>query len=286
MTCTRALRCTNDHVHINLDPLRDYVYSRACPVGQQYICISRVLHLLGFIAHGLTIVGLNWQATTPTRRQLGVRPHLCPDRAGLQDRACSIWIRLPNTGIVVVWFVVTISLCLSFYVLYLGTKVCMRFVWGGMFRTWIMLAVYDGVLLTVNPTIIGNGMKLVQNIDYQMVLAKAQELGWQRGAISVAATVMAGITFMNLTCLGSTYSANIAGEIKRVDRAQPLAQYGSIILFIIYYQIFTYVTYHGFGKDLMEAISKLNAAGADKEIFGSFPQTFRWCMPRKTRSCC
>jgi len=66
---------------------------------------------------------------------------------------------------------------------------------------------------------------------------------------------------MNLTALGSTYSANIAGEIKRVDKAQPLAQYGSIILFIIYYQIFTYVTYHGFGKDLMEAISKLNASG-------------------------
>jgi amino acid transporter len=81
------------------------------------------------------------------------------------------------------------------------------------------------------------------------------------------------MTFMNLTALGSTYSANIAGEIKRVDRAQPLAQYGSIFLFIIYYQVFTYVTYHGFGKDLMEAISMLNAKGEDVPIFGSFPQT-------------
>jgi amino acid transporter len=116
-------------------------------------------------------------------------------------------------------------------------------------------------------------MRAVQNIDYQAVLDKAMELGWQPGMMSVTATIMAGITFMNLTCLGSTYSANIAGEIKRVDRAQPLAQYGSIILFIIYYQIFTYVTYNGFGKDLMEAISKLNSAGEDVPIFGSFPQT-------------
>jgi hypothetical protein len=84
---------------------------------------------------------------------------------------------------------------------------------------------------------------------------------------------MAGITFMNLTCLGSTYSANIAGEIKRVDRAHPLAQYGSVVMFIIYYQIFTYVTYHGIGKDTMEAISMLNAKGEDVAIFGSFPQT-------------
>src|SRR5574341_1115420 len=149
----------------------------------------------------------------------------------------------------------------------------MRFVWGAMILTWMMLAVYAGVLLTVNPGIIANGMKLLQGIDYQTVLNKAQELGWQRGAVSIAATVMAGITFMNLTCLGSTYSANIAGEIKRVDRAQPLAQYGSIFMFIVYYQIFTYVTYHGIGKDTMEAISMLNARGEDVPIFGSFPQT-------------
>ena len=83
---------------------------------------------------------------------------------------------------------------------------------------------------------------------------------------------MAGMTYMNLTCLGSTYSANIAGEIKRVDKAQPLAQYGSIFLFIIYYEIYTYVTYHGVGVDLLQAISKLNAAGADTAIFKAFPQ--------------
>ena len=160
-----------------------------------------------------------------------------------------------------VWIVGTISLMLSFYVIYLGTKVFMRFVWGAMILTWVMLAVYAGVLLSVNPEIVHKGMMLVQNIDYQKVFAKAKELGWTPGFMSVAATIMAGMTFMNLTCLGSTYSANIAGEIKRVDKAQPLAQYGSIILFIIYYQIFTYVTYHGFGKDLMEAISMLNSEG-------------------------
>ena len=176
---------------------------------------------------------------------------------------------------------------LSFYVIYLGTKVFMRFVWGAMILTWIMLAVYAGVLLSVNPDIVHKGMMLVQNIDYQTVFAKAKDLGWTPGFMSIAATIMAGMTFMNLTCLGSTYSANIAGEIKRVDKAQPLAQYGSIILFIIYYQIFTYVTYHGFGKDLMEAISKLNAAGEDVPIFGSFPQTpFLLVYATQNPSCC
>jgi len=157
-------------------------------------------------------------------------------------------------------------------VIYRGIKLFMRFVWAAMILTWVMLAVFAAVMLSVNPTIIAKGMMTLQNIDYQNVLSQAAALGWQRGFFSLTATVMAGITYMNLTCLGSTYSANIAGEIKRVDRAQPLAQYGSIFLFIIYYQIFTYVTYHGVGVDLLQAISKLNSTGADTPIFKAFPQ--------------
>src|SRR5512146_1348357 len=230
-----------------------YVYfSSSMPrSGGEYIYISRVLTpFLGFLASwSLTIVGLNWQGN--------------------------------NTNYVINWgFGHTF---MQFGLIYknqslfnLGTEMART---QGSFLVWIMgtislmLAVFAGIMLSVNPTIIAAGMKTMQNIDYQAVLDQAAALGWQRGFYSLTATVMAGLTYMNLTCLGSTYSANIAGEIKRVDKAQPLAQYGSIILFIIYYQIFTYVTYHGFGKDLMEAISKLNAAGADVPIFGSFPQT-------------
>lgn len=246
--------------------------------GGEYIYISRVLTpFLGFLASWtLTIVGLNWQGNNTnyvvnwgfghTFVQMG----LIYKNQGLLDLGLEL---AKANGSWLVWIVGTISLMLSFYVIYLGTKVFMRFVWGAMILTWVMLAVYAAVLLSVNPEIIAQGMKTLQGIDYQAMLAKAKELGWQSGFSSTTATIMAGITFMNLTCLGSTYSANIAGEIKRVDRAQPLAQYGSVILFIIYYQIFTYVTYHGIGKDTMEAISMLNSKGEDVGIFGSFPQT-------------
>ncbi len=254
-------------------------FSSAMPrSGGEYIYISRVLHpFLGFIASWtLTIVGLNWQGNnTNFVVNWGFGHTLTQFGLIYKNQALTnIGLNLSQTqGSWLAWIVGTISLMLSFYVIYLGTKIFMRFVWAAMVLTWIMLAVYAGVLLSVNPDVVHKGMMLVQNIDYQQVFAKAQELGWAPGAMSIAATVMAGMTFMNLTCLGSTYSANIAGEIKRVDKAQPLAQYGSVILFIIYYQIFTYVTYHGFGKDLMEAISMLNAKGADVPIFGSFPQT-------------
>ena len=256
-----------------------YVYfSASMPrSGGEYIYISRVLTpFLGFIASWtLTIVGLNWQGNNTnyvinwgfghTFMQFG----LIYKNAALFNLGTEM---ARPQGSVLVWVLGSISLMLSFYVIYRGIKLFMKFVWAAVILTWVMLAVFAGVMLSVNPTIIANGMKLLQNIDYQAVLQQATALGWQRGYFSVAATVMAGVTYMNLTCLGSTYSANIAGEIKRVDKAQPLAQYGSIFLFIIYYQVFTYVTYHGVGIDLLQAISKLNAAGADTPIFKAFPQ--------------
>ncbi len=256
-----------------------YVYfSASMPrSGGEYIYISRVLTpFLGFIASWtLTIVGLNWQGNNTnyvinwgfghTFMQFG----LIYKNAALFNLGTEM---ARPQGSVLVWVLGSISLMLSFYVIYRGIKLFMKFVWAAVILTWVMLAVFAGVMLSVNPTIIANGMKLLQNIDYQSVLQQATALGWQRGYFSVAATVMAGVTYMNLTCLGSTYSANIAGEIKRVDKAQPLAQYGSIFLFIIYYQVFTYVTYHGVGIDLLQAISKLNAAGADTPIFKAFPQ--------------
>jgi amino acid transporter len=254
-------------------------FSSAMPrSGGEYIYVSRVLNpFVGFIASWtLAIVGLNWQGNNTNYVVNWGFGHALTQMGLIykNQSLTSLGLELAKTqGSWLVWIVGTISLMLSFYVIYLGTKTFMRFVWGAMILTWVMLAVYAGVLLSVNPEIVQRGMMLVQNIDYQAVLAKAREVGWEPGLVVASATIMAGMTFMNLTCLGSTYSANIAGEIKRVDKAQPLAQYGSIILFIIYYQIFAYVTYHGFGKDLMDAISRLNGAGEDVPIFGSFPQT-------------
>ena len=254
-------------------------FSSAMPrSGGEYIYVSRVLNpFLGFIASWtLCIVGLNWQGNNTNFVVNWGFGHAITQMGLINqnESLTNLGLELAKTqGSWLVWIVGTISLMLSFYVIYLGTKVFMRFVWGAAILTWIMLAVYSAVLLSVNPEIVQRGMMMVQNIDYQAVLAKAREVGWEPGLIVASATVMAGMTFMNLTALGSTYTANIAGEIKRVDKAQPLAQYGSIILFVIYYQIFAYVTYRGFGKDLMDAVSALNGAGEDVPIFGSFPQT-------------
>lgn len=256
-----------------------YVYfSSSMPrSGGEYIYISRVLTpFLGFLSSWtLTIVGLNWQGNN-TNFVINWGFGLTFHEMGLiykNQALINLGLELSRTqGSWLVWICGTISLILSFYVIYRGIKLFMKFVWGAVILTWVMLAVFTGVMLTTNPTIIAAGMKTLQGIDYNAVLNQAKGLGWQPGAYSVLATVMAGITYMNLTCLGSTYSANIAGEIKRVDKAQPLAQYGSIFLFIIYYEIYINVAYHGIGVDMLQAISKLNSQGQDLAIFGAFPQ--------------
>lgn len=256
-----------------------YVYfSSAMPrSGGEYIYISRTLApFLGFIASWtLTIVGLNWQGNNTNFVINWGFGHTFLEFGLIYKNAflTNLGLEMSKTqGSLLVWILGTISLMLSFYVIYRGTKLFMKFVWGAMILTWIYLVVYVVIMLSVNPTIVANGMKILQNIDYQSVLNQAKNLGWQPGVFSLAATVMAGITYMNLTCLGSTYSANIAGEIKRVDKAQPLAQYGSIFMFIIFYEAYTLATQHGIGTDLLQAISKLNSQGADVPIFGSFPQ--------------
>ena len=257
-----------------------YVYfSSAMPrSGGEYIYISRTISpFLGFIASWtLTIVGFNWWANNTNYLVNWGLGHailqfgIIYKNAGLTN----LGLELSRTqGSWLVWLVGSASLIASAYVLYRGTKVFMRFVWGALILTWIMLAVYAICMLTANPQIVAQNMKLLQNLDYQAILQQARNVGWQQGSFSVMATIMAGMIFMNMNTLGATYSANIAGEIKRVDKAQPLAQYGSIFLFIIFYEIFTAATFKGVGMDLMQAISALNSKGLDVQIWKTFPQT-------------
>ena len=158
-------------------------FSSAMPrSGGEYIYISRVLWpFMGFIASWtLTIVGLNWQGNNTNYvinwgfghafLQLGYvmqNPTLLAIGQELQKTQGSWWV----------WILGTISLCLSFYVIYRGTKLFMKFVWAAMILTWIMLAVYAFTLLRVNPEIVAANMMKLQGISYADVLEQAKGLG-------------------------------------------------------------------------------------------------------------
>ncbi|MEM4246242.1 MAG: amino acid permease [Candidatus Bathyarchaeia archaeon] len=249
------------------------LFSTAMPrSGGEYIYGSRVLSpVLGLLASWGMVLGggLMWSgslASWGTMWGIGagtVIHGLLTGNQGLVD--LGIALGDPSTGLAWVFGFLTIASC--FAVMLAGTKWVMRAAWFVTAVTWIMLGSYIYINLTANPQIVAQRMSALQGLDYGGILQQAKDAGWMPGLVSTGATMMAGLTYLNLSTLGSTYVANIAGEIKEVRKAQILAQFGSLILFIIYWEIFTYATYSGLGIDLIQAISYLNAAGIDTEVF-------------------
>jgi amino acid transporter len=253
-------------------------FSSAMPrSGGEYVYVSRVLTpLLGFLSSWcLTICGLNWAGMDMAYIVNWGFAHTLIEFGLIYKTQPLINLGMELSkpqGSWLVWIIGSILLVLLFFVIYRGMRLFLRFVWASMIMTWVSLLVFIVVMLSVNPEVVANGMKTLQGINYLDVLKQAQSLGWQPGFFSLPATIMAGMTFISLSALGSTFSANIAGEIKRVDRAQPIAQYLSILGFMIYYWLYSFAANHGIGKDMLQAIGTLNANGQDTQIFQVFPQ--------------
>jgi amino acid transporter len=71
-------------------------------------------------------------------------------------------------------------------------------------------------------------------INYQtQILGPAEKLGLTPGAFSVYASVMAGMTFINLNLIGNTWVADVAGEVKNPTRTHPLAIFGGMALLML-----------------------------------------------------
>jgi amino acid transporter len=88
---------------------------------------------------------------------------------------------------------------------------------------------------------------------------------------AIAATVWAGLAFVNLSTLGSTYAANISGEIKKVNVAMPLSQIGAMVLFLVYWLIFSTVANHGLGDTTIRSLSYIDTQGQATTMLNTLP---------------
>jgi amino acid transporter len=256
-----------------------YIYmSVAMPrSGGEYVYTSRIIHpFIGLLASWGMVLGggLNWSgslASWGTMWGLGagaVVQGLMTHNQGLVD----FGIRIGDPTTPFAWVHGAVLILAAFFVMWLGTKWVMRVSWFIAVVTWIMLGTYCYIAFTSTPAMVAQRMATLQGLDYSGILEQAKQAGWVPGLISGPfglATIGAGMTYVNLSTLGSTYVANIAGEIKEVRKAQIFAQLGSLALFIFYWELFTYATYSGLGLDLIQAISALWAAGLDKAAFGN-----------------
>ena len=257
-----------------------YVYmSLSMPrSGGEYIYVSRILNpLLGFIASWtLTIVGINWSGLlSQWTVNWGLGNFFLTEGLATGNKTLTHWgtylsITTPDNRWVI-WVIASGILASAFIVMSLGTKAVMRAMWTVLVFQWVMLIAFIAICLAAGGeahTIAG--FEKIQGIKWSEVTNAVQTLGGLPG-FKVGATIWAGLAFVNLSTLGSTYAANISGEIKKVNVAMPLAQIGSMALFVVYWILFSAVANHGLGENTIRAMAYLETQGGASKMLGTYP---------------
>jgi amino acid transporter len=248
--------------------------------GGEYIYVSRILHpLLGFIAcWTLTIVGINWSGLlTQWTINWGIGQTLLTQGILWKNQTMIDWgkfLSYTNSDSQwVVWIMGTIILAVTFYIMSRGTKAVMKVFWVTFWCMWVMLIAFVIVALTAGPDRTIAGMEALQGIKFSDLTAKVNEISGGAGlpVIAFLPTVYAGLVWPNLNVLGATYAANLSGEIKKVNVAMPLAQMGAMIMFFVWWLVFTAVANAGIGENLIRTIGYLETQGAASAIFGTYP---------------
>lgn len=248
--------------------------------GGEYIYVSRILHpILGFVASWtLTIVGFQWSGLiTQWSINWGIGNAFLAEGLVSKNQTLIDWgkylsVTTPDSrwGI---WIIGVVLIALMFWLISMGPKRVMRVMWVTMGLMWVMLITFIIVALTAGPDKTIAGMEAVQGIKYADVLAQVQQMSSGAGVppYTVVATIWAGLAFVNLCVLGSTYAANISGEIKKINVAQPLAQIGTLTVFVIWWIIFTTVAANGLGENLIRGLTYIETQGQATALFGTYP---------------
>lgn len=246
--------------------------------GGEYIYVSRTLNpLLGFIAcWTLTIVGINWSgllsqwATNWGFGNLFLAEGLAHGNQTLIHWGKYLSITTADNRWVI-WLFSSVILISAFYVMSRGTRAVIRAMWAVLVCQWVMLIAFIAVALAAGGeanTI--SGFQAIQGISFGDVTNAVKELGGLPG-FSVAATIWAGLAFVNLSTLGSTYAANVSGEIKKLNIAMPLSQLGAMALFFVYWVIFSKVANYGLGENTIRSLSFIESNGQASAMLGTYP---------------
>ncbi|MHA1409149.1 MAG: amino acid permease, partial [Candidatus Odinarchaeia archaeon] len=244
--------------------------------GGEYIYVSRIISPAWglFSCWTLTIVGLNWSGVlTSWLVNWGIgdtvlaQGLLAGDTVG-SGGAVDIGLYLNNPNTMEAFIIGTLALLLCYVIMARGTRAVVKFTWFIFIWNFIGLMVYAIALVPADTTVVHSRILAITTHSYSDIIsganAAAAAIGetFPAGNTYLLPTLMAGATYLNLSTLGSTFSANIAGEIKEVKSAQTIAQLGSLIMFVFYWEIFIAIQYAGFGVEWYQAIAMLDAADA------------------------
>lgn len=244
-----------------------YLFSVSMPrSGGEYVYVSRILHpSLGLFANwSLTIIGISWTGELTSWLVTYGLGSLTYD-AGVMNGdqgLMNFGVQLNNPAWMPGWIIGLFFIALVYLILWRGAKPAMRVFWIGIAVSIVGLIAILVASLTSSQAFFTNRLQQLAGVAYDSQIEKpAMSLGFTPALFAVFATVMAGATYINLSILGNTYTTNIAGEIKNVGKAQPLALFGSLAFFVGWWGVFTWAMWINPGGNFWNAISILVNAG-------------------------
>lgn len=137
------------------------------------------------------------------------------------------WVSSPMGGFI---FVIAFAICFALLTV-VGAKAAKIFIYATWASSALAIILIWGILGTTNPTIFAAKWDLVLGhySTYQNIVTLATAAGWTPVPLTFAATI-ASMPFAVLFLLGGNVANVMAGEIKGVRRAIPIALMLSLII--------------------------------------------------------
>ena len=240
--------------------------------GGEYIYISRILHpalglmssfMITFTAISWTGILLNWLikwSIVEFFYSLALINGNNPTLLSIAQFINQTYIRA---------IIGTALLLFIYYIYYKGTKWMVKLAYITLAATLLgAITFIVANLVTGQETFADNFTKLT-GLAYADVIQLAQADGYPTKFL-LGATIMAGSTYVILNTLGSTFGANLAGEVRNVQKSQLLALFGSLAILMFIWFIFYGMSYANFGGIWSNSLYYLYNAGHEAYPFGSY----------------
>jgi len=241
--------------------------------GGEYVYISRVLHpSLGLWASFIiSVTGISWLGVITdwwivwgvgdTLQAIGI----ARGNEGLVDFAANF----DKTGLRLLIGSVSI-LGLTTWLFFKGTKTMMRLSYWAVGFGWLAILILGALIVFSGRDAFVEGFNRLSGTDYDAIVEAGRNAGTVF-KVGFFATMLAGLTYVCLNTLGSTYSASLAGEIRGVSRSQALALFGSLVIQMAIWFGAYQLLYALVGRDFLHSMNTLwlNGDAAYPGLFAS-----------------
>lgn len=231
--------------------------------GGEYIYLSRTIHpAVGLVCSFIiTYTLLNWVGLlTDWMMKFGIIDF--PRAIGLMYNDPN-WLNFTNI-LAGEWsrtVIATVAMLFLCYLLLKGSRWVMRLAYIAAASAGLALVAFAYAVLTGSGDFAANWTAMT-GVDFNSIIpiATSPEVGLTLG-FSAIATIMGAAVYTGANTAGSTLSANIAGEIRGVQRSQLIALFGSLLICLVVWFCVYSLAYMIAGADWISSLSALFMTG-------------------------